>query len=186
MNPEFDPSLGFEVIFDDKKCFSNSYEAEVLIIKHKDYNCIEILAYDPVLKKESNRLYVNSRKVRAKLNRKDVEEMSSEFSPDYMNQDEYLEHLNYITSELSVEFLLSRLHCDRKALSDSRCVIFLSSNEIGQEDPILSTLACDIPAFQYVLKPDGLVSYSIPRSEEREGADAQEDPDSSAEDSFNG
>ena len=186
MNPEYDPSAKSEVIYDDNVALASSYNVEILIVKHVDQNCLEIFAFDPRLRKESNRLYVNSRKVRSKLNRKDVEERASSLQPDEVSQEEYLEHLNQVTTELTVEFLLNRIHGDPEALASSRCVIFLSSAEKGTADPLIAHLASnDTPVFQYIVKPEGVSPFVLNRGgEEVEVNQEEEDPESSP-DEFN-
>lgn len=182
MNPEYDPSAKIEVIYDDKISLATSYDVEILVVKHLEQNCLEVFAYDPHIDKESNRLYVNSKKVRSKLNRKDVEERASFLRMEEVSQEVYLEHLNQVTSDLAVEFILNRIHLDSEALSSSRCVLFLSSSERDSNDPVMARLASnDIPVFQYVVKPEGVTPFVLGRSRDETNED---DPDSSA-DEFN-
>lgn len=185
MNPEYDPSATMEVLYDGKLTLESSYEVEILIVKHLDLNCLEIFAFDFNLHKESNRLYVNSKKVRSKLNRKDIEERSSSLQFEDVGQEAYLDHLNQITSDLSVEYVLNRIHLDSEALSSSRCVLFLSSTERGTVDPTKASLASnEVPVFQYVVKPEGVVPFVLNKSSEGSAHGDDEDPDSSA-DEFN-
>ena len=43
MNPESDSSKGTEVIYHDFRALTTTCVAEVLLIKHINFNCIEVL-----------------------------------------------------------------------------------------------------------------------------------------------
>lgn len=161
-----------EILQTVTKDFLNEEEKtlEITLVRHVEHDCLEIIGYDPMIAQETNRIYVSLRKVRSKLNRKVVEEETAKIESEYIAPKTQQEKLNKAMTDLTIEFLLSRIRYLPNTLQPNY-VLYMTSTAESSDD----SDAIIIPAYQYGSRPDGIMPYRLVRSRtQSEGATALE------------
>lgn len=153
-----------EILCRNAKVFldSEDHSIEIMLLKHGGQNCLEVIGYDQVHKLESNRLYLNAKKVRAKLNRKSIDDLSMECHFNTLSSQLQADQLNRIMDSLTVDFVLSRLNCI-VAVEGGQFTITMHSLV---NESVKLNVECgisDFPSFQFASLPSGVIPYRTNR-----------------------
>ena len=151
-------SSGVELLLTVIKEFVNEDRSslELTLVRHLDFDCIEIIGFDPSTSQETNRIYVSLKKIRSKLSRKLVDEETSKIDSESLAPKTQSQKLNKAMTDLTIEYLLARIQY--QANDQQPDLVLFMSNDISESNVVSTS---KIPAFQYEVKPDGIVPHKL-------------------------